>query len=212
MSQVDRGAAFWTRKAPGYAKSKIKDMASYTQTMTATRAYLDPGHVVLELGCGTGSTALYLARAVAGYVGTDVSEGMIEIARGKARDSGHQILFETCGVSEAPAGPFDRVLAYNLLHLLPDLEADLGAIRDRLPPGGLFISKTPCLPDGPAPFSFRAMMFVLPALQAVGQAPLVRLRSVTELETAITAAGFEIVVAETHNPSPPSRFVVARRV
>jgi len=204
-------AAFWTRKAPGYAKSKIKDVSSYNRTLAATHAYLKPGHAVLELGCGTGTTALNLADAVAGYVGTDLSEGMISIARDKARRSRSEILFETSDVEGAPAGPFDRVLAFNLLHLLPDLEADLIRIRDRLPPGGLFISKTPCVPEGRAQLSFRALMFVLPALQAIGQAPFVRLRTVAELEHAFAAAGFEIVQAETHNPSPPSRFIVARR-
>ncbi len=43
------------------------------------------------------------------------------------------------------AGRYDAVLAMNLLHLVPDIDATLARAREMLSPGGLFISKTPCL-------------------------------------------------------------------
>ncbi|MEL6287025.1 MAG: class I SAM-dependent methyltransferase, partial [Pseudomonadota bacterium] len=45
---------------------------------------------VLELGCGTGSTALLLAPSVAQITGTDISGEMVRIANGKAADQGAQ--------------------------------------------------------------------------------------------------------------------------
>ena len=51
--------------APKYAKSPIKDVPAYEYTLGRTRSYLKPTDAVLELGCGTGGTALKLADAVA---------------------------------------------------------------------------------------------------------------------------------------------------
>ena len=77
-------ARFWDRAARKYAASPIKDMAAYEYTLERTRAYLAPTDHVLELGCGTGTTAVRLAEEVAQYRCTDVSPEMIRIARDKA--------------------------------------------------------------------------------------------------------------------------------
>ena len=77
-------ARFWDRAARKYAAAPIKDMAAYEYTLDRTRAYLKPTDRVLELGRGTGSTALLLAGSVAQYHGTDISPEMIRIARDKA--------------------------------------------------------------------------------------------------------------------------------
>ena len=52
---------FWDGIAEKYAKRPISDMAAYEYTLGRTRSYLKPEDQVLELGCGTGSTALLLA-------------------------------------------------------------------------------------------------------------------------------------------------------
>ena len=70
---------FWNKTAEKYAATPIKDMASYEETLTRTRGYLGPEDNVLELGCGTGTTALKLAPSVAHLTGSDISEGMIAI-------------------------------------------------------------------------------------------------------------------------------------
>ncbi|MFQ5792160.1 MAG: SAM-dependent methyltransferase, partial [Acidobacteriota bacterium] len=43
---------------------------------------------VLDLGCGTGSLALRVARKGATVVGMDVSSAMLEVARRRAREEG----------------------------------------------------------------------------------------------------------------------------
>ena len=63
---------FWDRLARKYARDPIKDMAGYTRTLEATRQRLRETDTALELGCGTGTTALSLAPSVARLVGTDV--------------------------------------------------------------------------------------------------------------------------------------------
>jgi ubiquinone/menaquinone biosynthesis C-methylase UbiE len=82
MSMAD-DARFWDRIARKYARSAIADQAGYERTLERTRALLGPGDRVLELGCGTGTTALRLAGGVQDYVATDLSAGMIAIAKEK---------------------------------------------------------------------------------------------------------------------------------
>lgn len=54
-------ARFWDRFASGYAGGTIGDWAGYERSLVRTRELLGPGASVLEIGCGTGSTALTLS-------------------------------------------------------------------------------------------------------------------------------------------------------
>ncbi len=56
-------ARFWDRISRKYAQDAIADQAGYERTLARTRERLPPDSRVLELGCGTGSTALRLADA-----------------------------------------------------------------------------------------------------------------------------------------------------
>ncbi|HEY1015278.1 MAG TPA: methyltransferase domain-containing protein, partial [Herpetosiphonaceae bacterium] len=47
-----------------------------------------PGDRALELGCGTGEDALWLARRGVAVTATDVSPGMLRVAAAKARAAG----------------------------------------------------------------------------------------------------------------------------
>ena len=76
-------ARFWDRTSRKYAASAILDRAGYERTLDRTRALLGSGDRVLELGCGTGTTALLLADDVQHYLATDISAGMIAIANEK---------------------------------------------------------------------------------------------------------------------------------
>jgi len=135
---------------------------------------------------------------------------MIEIAKGKAADQNvSNVTFVQAVPTDAKLAsqPFDAVLGFNILHLLNDLPGDLKVLRDRLKPGGLLISKTPCLGDWSYRFIARA---AIPLMQFFGKAPYVSFLTGGELEAKITAAGFEIVTADNHNSF--SRFMVAKKV
>jgi len=62
---------------------------------------VQPGFRVLEIGCGTGTMAILAARRGAEVLGFDVSEAMLDVARGKIREAGlsHRIQVEEMGVS-----------------------------------------------------------------------------------------------------------------
>jgi ubiquinone/menaquinone biosynthesis C-methylase UbiE len=126
-------AAFWNGMARRYADSPVRNPENWEKTLELTRARLAPEAEVLELGCGTGSSALRLAPHLARYTGTDDASGMIGIAREKLAETPVEGLsFETArtGDGSLPEGPFDAVLAFNLLHLVPDLPATLAEARD----------------------------------------------------------------------------------
>ena len=205
---------FWDKAAAKYARSPIADMEAYRHTLERTQSHLSPTDRVLEVGCGTGSTALRLADAVAAITATDISANMIRIAEEKAKADGiANVRFVTAGLSDDALGdgPYDAVLAFNLLHLLEDAGAAVRRIHGLLKPGGLFISKTVCRPESGGSFKFLLMKTALPLLQLVGKAPFVRLMSIDELEEIVASAGFDIVETGNFPASPPSRFIVARR-
>ena len=205
MPSATISAAFWDRIARKYAASPIKDMASYEHTLTRTAAYLSNSDRVLEIGCGTGTTALKLAPFAGSILATDFAPGMIAIAREKGAGTDN-VRFETVSAGAPPQGPFDAILGFNLFHLVPDLPQVLAGLRDQLAPGGLLISKSACLRDANP-----LIRLLIPAMQLVGKAPYVNVLSVAGLERMITDAGFEIVETGTFPKKPPARFIVARK-
>ena len=200
-------AQFWDARADKYAKSAIRDVPSYEHTLERVAAHLGPDDRVLEVGCGTGTTALHLAPRVASLTASDVSGRMIEIAREKAAAQGVEnvrFVQATADDSSFETGSFDVVMGFNYLHLVRDAEATVRRLRHLLRPGGLFISKTFCLAE-----QTRLWAVPLLAMRAVGLAPYVRLMTFADVETCIREAGFEII--ETGRFPKWSRFVVARK-
>jgi len=190
-------ARFWDRTARKYAAGAIGDQAGYERTLARTSALLRPGDRVLELGCGTGTTALRLARDVEAYLATDISAKMIAIAEAKyAAAPVPNLVFRTATAEEITAerAPFNAVLGFNYLHLVRDLSGALAHIHALLAPAGLFISKTPCVGD----MNPLIRLVLLPAMRAIGQAPYAGVFRASELKELIGAAGFEILAVEDH--------------
>lgn len=204
---------FWDNAAEKYARDPISDMDAYTYTLERTRSYLRVTDSVLEIGCGTGSTALLLAKSVETYHGTDISSEMIKIARRKVAETNlPNLSFEAHPALEGihVHDGLDAVMAFNLLHLLRDIPATLDAAHSALRPGGLLITKTPCLRD--ANWKIGLMLKLIPIAQKLGKAPFVQSFSVSAYDRMIEAAGFEIIESGNHPISPPARYVVARKI
>ena len=75
-----------------------------------------------------------------------------------------------------------------------------------LKPGGVFITKTPCLGDS----SF-VLRLVIPVMQMLGKAPFVGFPTAEGLETMLRKAGFEVIASETHGKAR-NRFLVAQKL
>lgn len=208
-------AVFWDKVSAKYAKAPIADEAAYQHTLNKTKGYLRPDDRILEVGCGTGSTALLLAGSVKHVTASDISGKMIEIGRGKAKTEGvTNIDFLQADVLDASfsAEPYDAVLAHNMLHLLEDAEGAVAALKRQLKPGGLFISKTVCKFGSGTPWKWRLLKLVLPVMQFFGKAPYVKFLEAREWEAMIEAAGFQIVESGNFPKTALSRYIVARKI
>lgn len=199
------GQAFWNRFANRYAARQIRDVAAYEAMLADAASRLRPGDHVLEIGSGTGGTAIRLAASVARYVATDFSAEMIRIARTK--QSPANLRFELAAAGDLPdGGPFDAVCAFNVLHLLDDLPTTLARIHAQLKPGGLLISKTWCFAELPL-----KLRFLFAGLRALGLFPTSAALTVEQLRKAIGEAGFEIVAERVFGARPQNPYIVARR-
>lgn len=199
---------FWDRAASKYARKSIDDPAAYEEKLTKVGSLLQSTDRVLEIGCGTGSTALRLGPAVAHYIATDGSQGMIGIAQSKLGfDAPTNVSFQQADAADMIEGhPFDAICAFSLLHLVRDVPQVLNRVHDQLKPGGLFISKTVCLKD--ASVLLRPLVGVL---MAVGYAPHVTFLSCDDLTRQLRATGFEIEQVIYFGANRTNPFIVARR-
>ena len=205
-------ARFWNRIARKYANDPIADMAGYERTLQRVQALLSKEHEVLEIGCGTGSTALRLAPATQRLVATDVSAQMIAIANAKLASQELPQLHFRLADADAPVaeqGAYDAVLALNLLHLVTDLPQALTSAIDALKPGGLLISKTPCLNE----MNPLIPKLALPLMRAIGKAPPVLCFDAKQLQAAMIAQGLQILAVERHGSKGKDWrvFIVARK-
>ena len=211
MTRNATDARFWDRTARKYAADPIKDMDGYGRTLDRTRHFMRGADTVLELGCGTGTTALKLAPHVSRIEASDLSSEMIAIAREKAAAQACGNVEFSVGTPDRmpwPDGAFDAVLAFNLWHLVADRASALAHVHRVLKPGGVFVSKTPCLAE-----MTPLIRLAVPVMQLVGKAPYVAIFSAPALEQEIETAGFTIVERARHGAGRKDAriFIVARK-
>jgi 2-polyprenyl-3-methyl-5-hydroxy-6-metoxy-1,4-benzoquinol methylase len=201
-------ARFWDWMAQRYARQPVADEASYREKLERTQEYFRADCQVLEVGCGTGSTAIVHAPHVGHIHATDISENMLAIARQKAAAAGlANISFERASLSglAGQTGRWDVILGMSILHLLPDMSADIARVHALLKPGGVFVSSTPCIADMSTSFRYIAPIFKwLPFL------PSVRVFTREELAGSLQMVG--LVVESSWQPDADKAvFMVARK-
>jgi SAM-dependent methyltransferase len=98
----------------------------------------------LEVGCGTGTNALWLAAHGFDVLGVDVSPLAIERARAKTSNAAKACRFEVRDfLNDPPLGGFDFVFDRGCFHVFdaPDVRARFAAlVASVLTPGGLWLS------------------------------------------------------------------------
>jgi ubiquinone/menaquinone biosynthesis C-methylase UbiE len=216
MSKPLDDSRFWDRIARKYAADKIADEAGYERTLARCLDYLKPTDNALEFACGTGTTALRLAPSVGSLIASDISAEMIAIAREKQAAAGSlngagglAFVQSSLATLPYPGESFDVIMGFSALHLVPDLGEGLAQVHSLLKPGGLFISKTPCLGE-----MNPLILAALPVMRLLGKAPNVLVFTSGDLQAAIGAAGFDLVAVERHaSKGKDTRpFIVARRL
>jgi ubiquinone/menaquinone biosynthesis C-methylase UbiE len=105
------------------------------------RANIQPGHRVLDLGCGPGISAFGMLDRVpeAEIVGLDLSRTMLFLAEQwrKSEPNGSRVEFVRADASRLPFDDhsFDAVTGHSFLYLLPDADAVLREVKRVLRPG-----------------------------------------------------------------------------
>ncbi|MDA1075603.1 MAG: class I SAM-dependent methyltransferase [Proteobacteria bacterium] len=201
---------FWDKTAQRYAKSQVSDQAAYQKKLSETQSFLQPDMRIAEFGCGTGTTAVHHAPHVQHIDAIDISENMLSIARGKAKEAGiDNITFTRGTLAEfgAQDESFDVVLGLNVIHLLPDRQAVITEVVRILKPGGIFVSSTVCLGNS----ALRYIKLIAPMGNLLGLMPDIFILKEAELESEMTRAGFSIERQWNHGKGGIAVFMVARK-
>ncbi len=136
---------YWDRRAADYAEQPAQKQHGARWAAAYGRVFPGPpeGKVLdlLDVGTGTGFNAAILARLGHRVTGVDLSLGMLDEARRRARDEGLDIDFLRGDAGRLPVSGarFDGVLARNLLWTLPDPASAVAHWRDLLRPGGTLL-------------------------------------------------------------------------
>ena len=100
---------------------------------------IEPGSVVLDLGCGAGTDLLIAAQTAGRAIGVDMTPAMLEQAAASAAAMGltnvelHESLIETLPLEDASV---DVVISNGVIDLVPDKDAVFAEIDRVLRPGG----------------------------------------------------------------------------
>ena len=206
---MQTSSQFWNKAAKKYAKMPIKDKEGYEATLEQTRSHLNKDDKVLEIGCGTGTTALRLSQDVNHITAIDYSTQMIEIARGKAKEQqvkNIDFIQSDLDTDQFSDNSFDAILAFNLIHLLENPEQEIEKLSKLLKSGGIFISKTAFL--GEKFNLYPALIFIM---RLFGRAPFVNSLKSSDLEQMFKNQGFKIIDTKLYAKSPPVKYMAARK-
>jgi 2-polyprenyl-3-methyl-5-hydroxy-6-metoxy-1,4-benzoquinol methylase len=203
---------FWDFLATNYDANE-GDLAQ-RKDLEIIHRYLQPGDLVLEYACGTGTLANYVARWVKEIHGIDISGKMIAAAKRKAAEQRVEnahfrqaTIFESGFASQS----FEAVMAFNILHLVEEAPAAVRRINQLLKPGGVFISSTPCLGEKRAWFnSLLSPLFMVPS--KMGIIPYVKTFKAAELEELLVQGNFRIIETKKFVAGLTDYLIVARKI
>ena len=135
---------FWDRISPLYDLFEhVYNGKVYSGTGAKVAELIDPSDVVLECACGTGAISQYIAPKCKKLIATDFSTGMLHQASRKCRKYGN-VVFKKADITalKCKDARFDKVVAGNVIHLLPEPEKALQELERVVKPGGKIIIPT----------------------------------------------------------------------
>lgn len=95
--------------------------------------------LVLDVACGVGTTAIYLAALGLNVIGLDISEYALHLARTKTRQLGFHVHFAVADMSRIwlPENYFDLITNFHFLE-----RAAIPVLKRALKPGGMILFET----------------------------------------------------------------------
>ena len=105
--------------------------------------YIAPGELVVDLGCGSGIDAAWLAPQVGSVLGFDAAAEMVALAIERTESFDNVSITQADAASVALDEPADVVLAnFGVINCLGDLESVREHLRDLVRPGGHIVAVT----------------------------------------------------------------------
>lgn len=134
---------FWDKISPLYDLfENIYNHKVYSEIGKRVSEYVDPLDEVLECACGTGIITYSIASKCKSLVATDFSKGMLKQAEKKCRKKNVEFKLLDISNIEYENEKFDKAVAGNVIHLLPDPEKALSELERVVKPGGKIIIPT----------------------------------------------------------------------
>ncbi|MCR4589412.1 MAG: class I SAM-dependent methyltransferase [Lachnospiraceae bacterium] len=146
MSDIKRDEAdkFWDRISPLYDLFvNVYNHKTYAGTGKKVAEFIDSTDDVLECACGTGAITIYIASRCKSLIATDFAAGMLKQATKKCRKYDN-VRFKCADITNIKCrdARFDKVVAGNVIHLLPDPGKALAELERVVKLGGKIIIPT----------------------------------------------------------------------
>ena len=211
---MSKTKSFWDNASQNYDKTEERFEYIHQKSRENTKKHIESANVVLDYGCGTGTTACEISNAVKEIYAIDISSKMIEISKGKAAEKNiKNVTFAQGDIFDENLRKesFDRILAFNMLHTIPNPEKVTKRINELLKPDGLFISVTPSLGDKLS-FLVGLQIRLVQVLCKIGIIPIpIRILKSTDLDHLIAKGNFQTVDSEKIYKGASSYFIVAKK-
>ena len=135
---------FWDKISPLYDLfEQVYNGKVYRGTGEKVAEFIEPSDTVLECACGTGAISIYIAQRCRRLIATDFAVGMLRQAEKKCRKF-ENVVFRRADITalKCKDNRFDKVVAGNVIHLLPNPEQALHELERVVKPGGRIIIPT----------------------------------------------------------------------
>ncbi len=211
---MSKSKKFWDSASKNYDKTEERFEYIHKKSRENAKRHLESYNVVLDYGCGTGTTACEIANEVKEIHAIDISPKMIEISKKKAAKKNiKNVIFEEGDIfdEKLKKESYDRILAFNMLHTIPNPESAVQRINELLKPDGLFISITPCLGDKMS-FLIGLQIRLVQVMCKIGIIPIpIRRIKSSDLDELIINGNFLNIDTEKIYKGASSYFMVAKK-
>ena len=135
---------FWDKISPLYDLfENAYNHKVYANTGKKVAEFIESEDEVLECACGTGAISVYIAGKCKSLIATDFAEGMLKRAAKKCSKYSNVTIKQADITNlEYEDESFNKVVAGNVIHLLPDPEKALKELERVVKPGGQIIIPT----------------------------------------------------------------------